>query len=171
MRQIVLVVVVMLAGVRAPAQISGGSIGGQVIDALGGAVPDAIVCIENQATGETRTSKTNAKGFYSFPNLMPGRYNASVSRTGFDETGKRNLPVDVGEQLMVDFELTVGVVAGSVEVASQSEGVALTSSALSNVVRGQTIRDLPLNGRYWTLLASLEPGVHTIEAQTAITSG
>jgi hypothetical protein len=171
MRPTALVVIVMLADVLALAQISGGSINGQVIDALGGAIPDAVINIENQATGESRTSKTNAKGFYSFPNLMPGRYNASVSRTGFDETGKRNLLVDVGEQIMVDFELTVGVVASSVEVASQSEGVLLTSSTLSNAVRGQTVRDLPLNGRDWTLLASLEPGVHTIEAQTAITAG
>jgi hypothetical protein len=171
MRLTALVVIVMLADVLAPAQISGGNISGQVIDTLGGAIPDAIVNIENQATGEIRTSKTNVRGFYSFPNLMPGRYNASISRTGFDNAGRRNLLVDVGEQIMVDFEITVGAVASSVDVASQSEGVSLTSSTLSNVVRGQTARDLPLNGRDWTLLASLEPGVHTIEAQTAITAG
>src|SRR5579862_5243511 len=171
MRRTALVVILMLADAPALAQINGGSISGQVLDALGGAVSDSTVSIENHATGETRVSKTNAKGFFSFPNLMPGRYNASASHAGFGDAGKRNLSVEVGEQIMVNFELTVGAVATSVEVASQSEKVALTSSTLTNVVAGPTVRNLPLNGRDWTLLASLEPGVHTIEAQTAIAAG
>lgn len=89
---------------------------------------------------------------------MPGRYNASVSYTGFGDAGKRNLSVLVGEQIVVNFELTVGTVATSVEVASQSEEVVLTSSTLTNVVGGPALRNLPLNGSDWTLLASLEPG-------------
>src|ERR1700693_5831750 len=111
MRPIVLVVIVMLAGILALAQISGGAISGQVIDALGGAISDSTVSVENQATGEIRASKTNAKGFYSFPNLMPGGYHASVSHTGFGDAGKRNLSVEIGEQIVVNFELTVGAVA------------------------------------------------------------
>lgn len=67
MRRIVLVVIVILPGTPALAQISGGSISGQVIDALGGAIPDSTVNIENQATGRIHVSKTNAKGFYIFP--------------------------------------------------------------------------------------------------------
>ncbi len=171
MRRTALVVIVMLAGALALAQTSGGSISGQVVDALGGAIPDSTVRIENQATGETRASKTNAKGFYSFPNLTPGRYNASVSRIGFGDSGKRNLFVEIGEQMIVDFELKVGAIASSVEVASQFQEISLTSSTLTNVVGGQTVRDLPLNGRDWTLLASLEPGVHAIDSQTAIAAG
>src|SRR5579871_2819286 len=104
MRRIALVVIFIPAGILAPAQISGGSLGGQVIDALGGAIPDSTVSIENQATGETRASKTNAKGLYIFPNLLPGRYNASVSHTGFGDAAKRNLPVEVGEESVVNFE-------------------------------------------------------------------
>ena len=171
MRRTALAVIVMLAEVLALAQTSGGGISGKVVDALGGAIPDSTVRIENQATGETRASKTNAKGFYSFPNLTPGRYNASVSRIGFGDSGKRNLSVEIGEQIIVDFELEVGAIASSVEVASQSQEISLTSSTLTNVVGGQTVRDLPLNGRDWTLLASLEPGVHAIDSQTAIAAG
>jgi hypothetical protein len=98
------------------AQISGGSMSGQVVDALGGAVQDAAVSIENQATGETRRLKTNEKGFYSFPSLAPGRYNAAVSQAGFGDLTKKNMVVAVGQQLRVDFELKVGSVASLVEV-------------------------------------------------------
>lgn len=171
MRSAGLLVILLLADTPAPAQISGGGIGGQVIDSLGGIVQDATVSIDSQATGETRTSKTNEKGFYAFPNLAPGRYNISVSHAGFGDLEKKNLVVDVGEQISVDFVIQVGAVASLVEVAAQSGEVSLTSSTLTNVVAGQTLRDLPLNGRDWTLLAALEPGVHTIDGQTAITAG
>jgi len=79
--------------------------------------------------------------------------------------------VAVSEELLVDFEIAVGASVTSVEVSARSQEVSLTSSTLTNVVGEQTIRDLPLNGRDWTLLAALEPGVHTIEAQAAITAG
>ena len=153
------------------AQVSGGGISGRVVDPLGGAVQDAQVSIESQSNGEVRLLKTNGRGFYGFPNLAPGRYNAVVSHAGFGDLTKRNLVVAVGEQLLVDFEIAVGAVASSVEVSAQPQGVLLTSSTVTNVVGEQTIRDLPLNGRDWTLLAALEPGVHSIEAQTAITAG
>jgi len=168
---VVAVIVIIVAEIAAFAQVSGGGISGRVVDPLGGAVQDALVTIENQSTGEMRSLKTNERGFYSFPNLAPGRYSAVVSHVGFGDFTRKNLVVAVGGQLLVDFEITVGTVASSVEVAAQSQDVSLTSSTLTNVVGEQTIRDLPLNGRDWTLLAALEPGVHTIEAQTAIAAG
>jgi len=157
--------------VSVSAQVSGGGISGRVVDALGGAVQNALVTMESQSTGEVRSLKTNERGLYSFPNLAPGRYNAVVSHAGFGDFTKKNIVVAVGGEILVDFEITVGSVASSVEVSAQSQEVSLTSSTVSHVVGEQTIRDLPLNGRDWTLLAALEPGVHTIEAQTAITAG
>src|SRR5271168_1665424 len=170
-RSIILVLLVMLTQITASAQMSGGSVSGRVIDSLGGVVQDCLVTIKNQSTGELRTLRTNNRGFYNFPNIAPGRYGASVSRAGFGDLAKKNLLVNVGEELIVDYELTVGAVASAVEVAAESLGVSLASSTLSSVVAGETVRDLPLNGRDWTLLAALEPGVHTIDAQTAITAG
>jgi hypothetical protein len=170
-RLAVWLMVMMLAEISASAQASGGSVSGRVSDAGGGAVPDVLVTMENQSTGEVRALTTNDKGFYSFPNLAPGRYNAVVSHAGFGNLTKKNLVVAVGEQLMVDFEIKVGVVESSVEVAAHPQEISLTSSTLTNVVGERTIRDLPLNGRDWTLLAGLEPGVHTIEAQAGIAAG
>jgi hypothetical protein len=163
--------VMMLGSLSAFAQASGGSVSGRVSDPGGGGVPDALVTIESQSTGELRTLRTNEKGFYSFPNLAPGRYDAVVAHAGFGNVTKKNLAVAVGEQLMLDFEIKVGIIESSVEVAAPTQEISLTSSTLTHVVGEQTIRDLPLNGRDWTLLAGLEPGVHTIESQVAIATG
>jgi hypothetical protein len=163
--------VTLLAGVSASAQVSGGSISGRVIDALGGAVQDSLVTVKSQSTGEVRTLRTNDRGFFSFANVAAGRYDASVSHAGFGDLAKQNLLVNVGEELIVDFELTPGAVASSIDVPAESLEISLASSTLSSVVTGETVRDLPLNGRDWTLLAALEPGVHTIDAQTGISAG
>src|ERR1700723_3357026 len=110
MRLAVWLMVMMLAEISALAQASGGSISGRVSDAGGGAVPDALVTLKNQST---RALRTNDRGFYSFPNIAPGHYEASVSHAGFGDLAKKNLLVNVGEQLLVDFELNVGTVVSS----------------------------------------------------------
>src|ERR1700727_2252319 len=127
MRSAVLLIVMILAETSALAQVSGGSISGRVTDALGGAVPDALVTIKSQSTGEIHALSTNEKGFYSFPSAASGRYDASVSHAGFGDLAKKNLLVNVGEQLIVDFELSLGTVASSVEVPAESLAVSLAS--------------------------------------------
>ena len=109
MKLAVWLMVMMLAEISALAQVSGGSISGRVVDALGGAVQDSLVTVKNQSTGEVRTLRTNDRGFYSFPNAASGRYDASVSHAGFGDLAKKNLLVNVGEELIVDFELRVNV--------------------------------------------------------------
>jgi hypothetical protein len=151
MRLAVRLMVMLLAEVSALAQASGGSISGRISDAGGGAVPDALVTLKNQSTGEVRAVRTNDRGFYSFPNVASGRYDALVSHAGFGDLAKKNLLVNVGEQLLVDFELNVGTVVSSVEVPAESLAVSLASSTLRSVVTGEAVRDLPLNGRDWTL--------------------
>lgn len=153
------------------AQMTGGSISGRVTDASGAAIEDAMVTIQDKATGQRRTLKTNEKGFYNLPSLPPGSYDATSAHSGFSDLEKLNLVVDVGQQLVIDFQLEIGTFRNSVDVRAEGQSLRLGSSALSNIVSGQTVRDLPLNGRDWTLLAALEPGVHTIEGQTAITAG
>jgi hypothetical protein len=95
-----------------------------------------------------------------------------VTAQGFATALQKDIGVEVGQEVASNFQLKVGDVSEQVVVESGENQIATTSSTLSNVVGGQTVRDLPINGRDWTLLAALEPGVHTIEAQSAIsTSG
>jgi hypothetical protein len=167
----VLTIILLGASSSALAQMTGGSISGKVTDASDAAISSATITIQNQATGQTRTLNSNEKGFYNAPSLSPGRYNVTSAQAGFGDLVKENILVDIGQEMVVDFQLNVGTLNSSVDVTAETSGIALASSTLSYVVGGQTVRDLPLNGRDWTLLAALEPGVHTIEAQPAITAG
>lgn len=166
-----LVVVASLSS-PASAQVVGGTISGTVTDEASAAVPNASVSILSIGKGETRTATTNDGGFYSIPNLVPGNYTVTVGAAGFTTAVQKNVVIEVGQQVTANIQLKVGDVSAKVEVTGEPTEVNTSTATLSNVVTGQVVRDLPINGRDWTLLATLEPGVHTIEAQSPIsTSG
>lgn len=152
------------------AQVAGGTISGTVIDPSGGAVPNAQVTIRNPATGVSRAMITNESGFFSAPNLMPASYEVTTSASGFT-TVLEKLELKVGTEAQLNIHLNVGDVKEQVIVDAGTPAIDQTSSTLNATVTEKTIRELPLNGRDWTQLGTLEPGVHTIEAQTAISTG
>ena len=151
------------------AQVTGGTISGTVTDSTLAPVPGATVRVLNVRRGEIRTVETNDRGFYNAPSLLPGRYDVMVDAPGFASAVQKDVLVEVAKGVVVNLQLRVGNVAEKVVVSAEVSEVTTTSSTLSNVVGGQTVRDLPINGRDWTMLATLEPGVHTVEAQTPIT--
>ena len=162
---------VVLVGVpRAGAQVVGGTILGTIIDPSGGVVPHAQILIGNLENGTTRTVETDAAGFYAAPNLQPGTYVVKVSAAGFAADTKRDITVTVGAQQLLNFTLNVGQVTESVQVNS-APMIDLTTSTIGAVVDATTIRELPLNGRSWTDLATLQPGVLAVETQSPFTAG
>src|SRR5260370_20962282 len=152
------------------AQGAGGSISGPVTDPSGGAVPNAAVKILNPATGASRSLTTNDTGFFSAPNLVPGNYQVSTSANGFS-TEVENLELKIGMEAVLNVQLKVGDVKEQVMIEAGTPVIDLGTSTLSATVEGKTIRELPLNGRDWTQLAALEPGVHTIDTQTVNSLG
>jgi len=153
------------------AQVAGGTLSGTITDPSGAAVASANVVIRNSATGVTREVSTNADGFYSAANLLPGEYEVTISATGFNTEVKKGITINVGSQPVFSLALQIGAVANSVEVTTEAPTVQLTSSDISATVGATTVRELPLNGRSWTDLAALQPGVSTIQTQPSFASG
>src|SRR5467141_49449 len=156
----------------ASAQVTGGTISGTITDPSDRYVPQAQVSIVNVATGITTTVMTNSDGFYSAPNLLPGEYEITVSAKGFSTEVRKGISLTVGGQLVLNLSLHVGSAAKTVvEVTTEAPAVQLASSDISAVVNATTVRELPLNGRSWTDLAALQPGLDTIQTQPTFAVG
>src|SRR6202162_1927284 len=152
-------------------QVAGGSLSGIITDRSGASVPNANVVIKNSATGIARSVTTNAEGFYTAANLLPGNYEVAVSAAGFNTEVKKQIVINVGSQPVFNLVLEIGVVVNQVEVTTEAPAVELASSEISATVNATTVRELPLNGRSWTDLAALQPGVVTIQTQPSFSSG
>src|ERR1700730_16476363 len=153
------------------AQVAGGTLSGSITDPSGAVVANAQVVIKNTATGVAKTVTTNTDGFYSAANLLPGEYEVAVSATGFSTGVKKGITINVGSQPVFNMALQIGTVANTVEVSTEAPIVQLTSSDISATVSATTVRELPLNGRSWTDLAALQPGVDTIHTQPDFSTG
>src|SRR6267143_1169577 len=149
------------------AQVVGATLSGTLMDQSGGVVPQAAISIKNIATGITRTNTTSAAGFYLAPNLLPGTYEIRAAAHGFSSQVQTGVTLTVGEQQVLNFTLQVGQMTQTVEVTTEAPTVQLASSAISAVVNSTTVRELPLNGRSWTDLATLQPGISLIQTQPA----
>jgi hypothetical protein len=151
-------------------QVAGGTISGIVTDPSGVAVPDAQVAIENAARNDVREVKSNQNGLYNAPNLNPGTYEVRVSSPGFATLLQRNVVVDVGSDVVVNLQLALGTAQQTIQVTAAPPEVEAASSSVGAVVGGTTVRQLPLNGRDWTSLAALEPGVSVVRTQNSANS-
>src|SRR5438874_1899189 len=147
------------------AQVSGATLSGVVTDEQGGPVPDAAVKIKNLGTGVTREVRTNSDGLYSAPNLNPGSYDVTISAKGFQNVVQHSVTLNVGAQQSLNISLKVGSFNQTIEVTAAPPDVQTTTSTISSTVDSTTMRELPLNGRDWTSLATLEPGVSSIPNQ------
>src|SRR5467141_257494 len=153
------------------AQVAGATLSGTVSDQSGGVLPQAAISIKNIATGITRTSATSTAGFYSIPNLLPGSYEIRASAQGFSTELQSGITLTVGEQQILNFTLQVGQMTQTIQVSTEAPNVELASSSISATVNSTTVRELPLNGRSWTDLATLQPGVNStlqIQADFAV---
>jgi hypothetical protein len=157
----------LMTGAVAHAQVTGATLSGTISDPSGGVVANADVSATNTATATTRDVKSDSAGLYAISNLVPGVYDIKVTATGFSTSVQSGLTLTVGQQQQLNFSLKVGQTSTQVQVTEAAPQIDLTSSAVSGQVESETVRELPLNGRDWTSLAVLQPGVKPIETQMA----
>ena len=161
----------LLGAGKASAQVAGATLSGTVTDASGGTIPKAQLTITESSTGITREVETDGAGLYSAPNLLPGNYDVKVTAPGFNTTLQKGITLTVGARQALDFNMQVGVVSQTVEVTTQAVAVELTSSIVKGDVNPTSVRELPLNGRDWIQLATLQPGIATTRTQASGSSG
>lgn len=155
----------------ATSQTAGATIVGEIHDQQGAAIAEAAIRIRNQATGVALETLSNTSGAYSFINLQPGAYEILVQSPGFSVARRHRIELKVGAEVVVDFDLLVGSVTETVDVQGQQTAVDLVTSTIGRAVEGPTIRELPLNGRDWTQLATLQPGVISVGRTGGVRTG
>lgn len=148
-----------MGGVSARAQTTTAQVSGQVTDSTGAAVPQATITIVNVDTNESRKVESSTTGSYVIPLLPPGKYKLTVDKRGFETLEFPGVVLDVNQTLAVDAGLKVGQVTQTVTVAAQAPQLQANSSALGSVITEAAVKDLPLNGRNFSQLLILSPGV------------
>ena len=155
--------IVLVTGSACLAQVAGGTISGSVRDSAGRAIAGAQVAVENSKTAILRSVNADNEGIYTAPNLVPGTYAISASKEGFETIVRSGVFVTVGSEQIIDFKLSPGEVKTKIEVSGTPPDIQLASSTLEATENSTTVRELPLNGRDWTTLALLQPGVTGVD--------
>jgi outer membrane receptor protein involved in Fe transport len=149
---------VLLLPLTALAQATG-QINGLVTDTQGGVLPGVTLEVTNMDTGAVRTTVTGGDGLYTVPLLQPGNYSVKASLNGFKTAVREFVRVTVTETARVAFELEVGQLSEVLTVTGTATLVETTNATHGIVIDEQKVVDLPLNGRNFTQLGTLIPGV------------
>ena len=137
-RLIVIAVPLMLMCTAAFAQTLG-EITGEVKDPSGAIAPNAAVTATNTGTNVSRSTVTNDVGIYSFPGLNPGPYQVKVAASGFETAVRSNIDLQVQQTARIDFTLTVGQAAQTVEVSANSELLTTDNATVGTVIEQEQI--------------------------------
>jgi outer membrane receptor protein involved in Fe transport len=158
----------LVISARSKAQVSGATVTGTVTDPSGGVIANAQIAAKNAATSLVSTTTTNSDGFYNLPNLLPGDYQVTVTAAGFS-TKVVSITLTVGAKRSLDIGMVVGQSQQTVQVTEEAPSIQLATSTISGNVEGSEVRELPLNGRDWGSLATLQPGVVSVRTHEAVT--
>jgi hypothetical protein len=136
-----------------------GRIAGTVKDPTGAVVPGAQVAVQEVQTGVKRSANTDLQGVYSFPSLPVGHYELTVRASGFKDFRQTGLNLDVNTALTVDIPLELGEATQEVTVNAAAVQVETANTQMGEVISGTKMTTVPLNGRSYTDLLALQPGV------------
>jgi hypothetical protein len=141
------------------AQTFRGTLLGSVTDATGAVIPSASISVKNMDTGIKRTTQSNIDGAFTVPELPVGRYSVTVTVPGFSPYQAEGLEVTVGSQVNLNIALLTGSRKEEIVVSGNGLQVDTTSNTLGETLTTQDVKNLPVNGRDYTKLIYLSPGV------------
>jgi hypothetical protein len=157
------------------AQVDTGAISGVVSDSTGAVIPGVRVRIKHSSTNIQLDLTTNASGFYAAPALRPGPYEITVSKEGFRVEKRTGIELRVQDRVEANFQLQLGTAAAEITVTAATPMLESETSSLGQVIEGDTITNLPLNGRNFIQLATLGagalPSTRTAERDNFISNG
>ena len=153
-----LIPVFLALAVMCEAQTFRGGISGRVVDTSGGVLPGVTVTATNAGTAVARTTTTSDTGDFSIPDLALGPYDVEATLQGF-QGQKVRVEVSVSRISNIEIKLSVSAVAETIQVSASAVTVDTVSTALSAVIQPKQVQDLPLNGRDFTRMLQLAPGV------------
>ncbi len=158
---------VCFCAARAQAQSGAGSISGTLQDPTGAVISGATVTVTNTATKVSQTTQSGSEGVYAFPILPVGQYSIEVSQSGFKPYRRTGLVIDVNTKLQADISLQLGDQSQQVTVQAESAvQVETQSTQMGDVVNGPVMTSVALNGRSFTDLLALQPGIVPMSTQT-----
>ena len=155
----VVVLVFLIGAVPVIGQVVGGSISGVVKDETGAGIPAAQVLLKNTETGAERRLVSDESGRYSAPSIAVGRYTVTASKENFQSQTKTGVELVVGQTIGVDLTLRLGDIKQTVTVEESASPVNLSTQSTSGLVSERQVKDLPLNGRSYDGLITLNPSV------------
>jgi Carboxypeptidase regulatory-like domain/TonB dependent receptor len=170
-RLLCVAVIVLFTGLSAAAQEIAGSIRGTLQDPSGAVVSNATVTAVRSETGLARTVTTDAQGSYIFVELPIGHYRLEAEAKGFQKFVQQGISLDVNETATVIIHLSVGAVTQQTEVQANAPLVETSVTSLGKTVEERDLLDLPLNGRNFSQLGLLQPGVVPITPGLAEAGG
>ena len=147
------------------AQVVGGTISGVVTDTSGAAIPNARVSVHNDETGNERHLTTAGDGRYAAPSIPVGSYTIVVTADGFNEQQRQGITLSIGQAETVNVQLGVAGVAQTVTVEDRPPVVNLSTQQTSGLVDARQVKELPLNGRSYDQLITLNPGTVNYTSQ------
>ncbi len=154
---VALAVAVAFSPAPAGAQIVGGNIGGTIHDSTGAAVAGATVTVRQTDTGFTRTLVTGSDGRYAAPSVPVGPYSVSAEHESFQPQEQTGIVLSSGQSVQVNFALSVSSVHETVVVSAGDPIVNTTSQQTTGLVDERQVKELPLNGRSFDQLLTLNP--------------
>ncbi|MEE2822089.1 MAG: TonB-dependent receptor, partial [Acidobacteriota bacterium] len=149
---------ILLVPIVGLSQTTSGTILGTVTDETGGILPGVEVTVTNVDRGETRLAISDDEGRYRVPEVIPGNYEIAAALTGFQTAVRSGITMTVNRQARVDLVLSIGAITERVVVTGEAPAVDTASSTIAGLVDESKIRDLPLNGRSFSDLVTLQMG-------------